>query len=488
MIELKSLYFWGVIMRVCKNDKAIVLEAIRQGNIDAVVGGFDHLIDDIVLHMQQQGMLSSLGEAWDDKRDTNLSIPLPILLTLCITAKMKLKTSVSDIPFAITDTQTLAELGYNAIDIEHGLEEGLMAEGTVRNFVNRYPSGTNPDKPYKHAFIDFYNRYVQQHVLPSRNMIPDIHILDCTKVEVNLNNENYELSEVVKDQDGVHRGYKMGNLRGLTGDSGVLEEVVCGSIKTHDLTLCRPMLLTTPVLKPGDFLLNDRGFLDRATMNTLKIERGVETFVPVKSNMDIYKMAVSSAIKDDQWKAHPNKKRKFQSIALVCDLGDFWESDNVEQDKKVPLNACVVRESRPDSDQEDEYWVFITTHLSSSAKSIIQTYELRPEIEEDYRQIKDFWKLEDFKSTKYNFVVFHIIMVLLGYLFFQVFKTLGGNEKYQGKSLPVLLKKYVPKRKPPMIVVYAGSSFGIFSLLELMDLYASLGEEIRAQLRPILKN
>lgn len=150
------------------------------------------------------------------------------------------------------------------------------------------------------------------------------------------------------------------------------------------------MLLTTSVLKPGDFLLNDRGFLDRLTMNVLKIESGVDTFIPVKNNMDIYEMAVSIAIDANEWQAHPNKNRKFQSIALVCDLGDFWQSDDPEQDKKVPLNACVVRESRPDTDQEDEYWVFITTHLSSSAKSIIQTYELRPEIEEDYRQIKDF--------------------------------------------------------------------------------------------------
>jgi len=198
-------------------------------------------------------------------------------------------------------------------------------------------------------------------------------------------------------------------------------------------------------------------------------------------------MAVSTAIGNGQWQAHPNKKRKNQTITLVRDLGDFWQSDDVEQDRQVPLNACVVRESHPGTELEYEYWVFVTTHLSSSAKAIIQTYELRPEIEEDYRQIKDFWKLEDFKSTKYNFVVFHIVLVLLGYLFFQVFKTLDGNEKYHRKSLPVLFKNYVPKRKPPTIVVYAGSSFGIFSLLELMDLYASLREEIRVLLRPFLK-
>lgn len=108
----------------------------------------------------------------------------------------------------------------------------------------------------------------------------------------------------------------------------------------------------------------------------------------------------------------------------------------------MSLNACVVHNTK-----DDEYFVFVTTDLSKSAKQIVQTYELRPEIEEDFRQLKDFWKLEDFKSTKYAFVLFHIVRVLIGYLYFQVFKTLDGNEKFQRKSLPVLLKNYAPKKQ-----------------------------------------
>ncbi|MHB1628212.1 MAG: hypothetical protein ACYCVB_07520 [Bacilli bacterium] len=66
------------------------------------------------------------------------------------------------------------------------------------------------------------------------------------------------------------------------------------------------MLLQTSVLKPGDILINDRGFLDRRTMNTLKIDRGMDTYVPVKKKMDIYPMAVSTAKEQDRWQRHPN--------------------------------------------------------------------------------------------------------------------------------------------------------------------------------------
>jgi hypothetical protein len=37
---------------------------------------------------------------------------------------------------------------------------------------------------------------------------------------------------------------------------------------------------------------------------------------------------------------------------------------------------------------------------------------MRPEIEEDYRQLKDFRELEDLKSTKLSLVAFHIYAVL----------------------------------------------------------------------------
>jgi len=41
-----------------------------------------------------------------------------------------------------------------------------------------------------------------------------------------MHDENYELAEVVKDQNGIYRGYKMSNPCGLIDDSGVLKEAL----------------------------------------------------------------------------------------------------------------------------------------------------------------------------------------------------------------------------------------------------------------------
>ena len=171
------------------------------------------------------------------------------------------------------------------------------------------------------------------------------------------------------------------------------------------------MVKTSPVLKPGDILINDRGFLSRELINYLKSKRGVDTYIPLRRDMDAYQEAVCIAKTNNNWKPHPNRKRKNQKIAIVPDLGMYWESNSPIDD--VSFNACVVWDM-----DSDAYFVFITTDLTASARDIITTYELRPEIEEDYRQLKDFWKIEDFKSTKINVILFHVVCVLFGYLFF----------------------------------------------------------------------
>lgn len=457
------------MIQISSSDTKRVLDAIGQGTIDAADVSYPNLIDAIILKMKTEGILELLGQAFSDKRSDNASIPWHLILTLAVTAKMKIKCSLSDIPFAITDAGTLSEIGWNIWDNERTLEAGLMTEGALRNLVNHYDAN---------EFIQGYNTLVQKHVFPQQQIEPDIHILDCTELEVPLDNARYEDSEVVKDKDGPRRGYKLGTIRGIYNDTGVIEDIRMGSIKQHDMALCKDMILSSPMLKPGDILINDRGFISRTVMNTLKTERKVDTYVPLKKNMEAYEQAVSIAKDQADWQAHPNKKRKTQTITLVTELGPYWKS--AEPGEDVPINACVVYDSK-----QSAYMVFVTTDTQVSAKQILELYELRPEIEEDYRQLKDFWKLDKFTSTKIRFIEFHIVMVLIGYMYFQLFKGMKDGKKYAKKCLPVAVKNYNPEG-PKSVIIYSGAYFAIFGFLEFIQLYASCDAEVKARLDPIL--
>ena len=457
------------MIQLCRKDKEKVYDAIRSGKIDAAELALPNLIDDIILTMKKHGLLELLSSALEDKRRDNLHIPFDILLCLAVTAKLKIKTSLTDVPFAVSDAGLLAELGWNIWDNERGINEGLFSESVMRKLLAKYSSG---------EWISFYNGYVQKYVLEKLDTHPNIHILDCTKVPVNLRNDNYENSSVVKIDGENVRGYKPGVLRGIMDDSGIAEEIVFGTLKTHDLELCRDMLKTTSCFKENDILVNDRGFLSRGMLNYLKTERKVDTYIPARENMTIFEDAVNLAKNIGKWQKHPNKKRKDQEIQLVTGLGPLWRSEEPEQD--VPVNACVVHDKKT-----DEYFVFMTTDTERTARQIINTYELRPEIEEDFRQMKDFWKLTDFKSTQYNYITYHIVMTLTGYLYFQIYKIMEEGKAYVGRSLPVVVKNYRETR-PKSVVIYSGQYFGIFPFPEFLQLYAECTLEVRQLLDPIL--
>jgi hypothetical protein len=74
---------------------------------------------------------------------------------------------------------------------------------------------------------------------------PTFHIVDCTELEVNFKNEKYEGSSTVcrkkkrkdakgkvHEEDELKRGYKLGSLRSLVDDGGVITSIAFGAINS----------------------------------------------------------------------------------------------------------------------------------------------------------------------------------------------------------------------------------------------------------------
>ncbi len=455
------------MLTICKNNKEQIKKLIESKNLRDIVISNSDLIDDIMLSMCHDGVIDCLANGFSDKRRHNSFVPFKLIIAMSIAAKMKIHTSLTDIPTAIQDHRVLAEIGYNLISDN---KEDFFTEGTIRYLLSKY---SNED------LIAYYNSVVKNYIMPLKDIKPNIHILDCTKIAVNFDNENYENSTITTDRKGNKmRGYKLSSLRGLYNDTGVIEEIRFGTASTHDLILSEEMLMTTKCFNRGDILINDRGFLSRELVNYLKVEKGVDTYVPLKKNMLAFNEAINKAKANNYWIAHPNKKRVGQKIAYVPRLAGW---DSVDYANDVPINACVVWDTNDDS-----YMVFVTTNINATVKEIITTYELRPEIEEDFRQLKDFWKIEDFKTTKYNLIAFHIVCVLLGYLFYQLYINSDDGNQYLGKSLPVILKNY-NEHSWNYLVLYGGEYFCCMSMIEFFEFRDSCSEEVKKYLLEFFK-
>lgn len=466
------------MLKICKENKQSILEKVKNGHLDTASLCSKNLIDEIILAMYTNDILSYICKSIPDKRAHNKTIPYDIIWAISIAAKMKIKTSLTDIPYAINDHRTLAKLGYTLIDNEKGLNKGLMQEGSLRFLFGKY----NPD-----TLFEGYNLTVQKYIIPKFEMEPNIHILDCTDLEVNFFNTNYENAGIAcskRTPYGIKenaRGYKLSTLRGIVNDGGLIEEIRFGPLNIHDLALSGEMLQTTSILKPGDILINDRGFLSRRIINYLKTKRKVDTYIPLKQNMEIYKITIQIAKEQNEWIKHPVNRYRDQKVCLVKNLGLYWTENSKPSDNDVEINACVVWDR-----SENKYFVFATTDTSQPAINILKIYCLRPEIEEDYRQLKEFWKIEDFKSTKLNIIAFHIVSVLFGYLFFQLFTMLPDGEQYSGKSLPIILKNFDVKIQG-FVILYVESECGVITIFELIELYANSNKEVKEKLKPILE-
>src|SRR5262249_19549872 len=302
-----------------------------------------------------------------------------------------------------------------------------------------------------------------------------IHILDTTPVEVPLETGTYECSGVVKNEDGtLSRGYKLATLRTLLDSAGLLSQVALSAIQGHDIALWRPLLETAPVLRAGDLLLEDRGFIDGTTLSTLKRQRRVDVIIPLKANMLATQEAMQLAEMADQWQAHPSRAE--QTIALVRGVEHMWTECT------VPLNACVIRFWNKKK-KRTEHIVLVTTDLNLSAPWLVRHYEERPEIEQDYEQMKSGgWQLQKLSSTRYSEIVFYVLTVVLSYSLYHLFANTRAGARFADKTRQAIAFEQLRTQRTH-IIVYAGGYFEIFETLRFVQMVLQLTPLVQERLR-----
>ncbi|MCA1603674.1 MAG: transposase, partial [Acidobacteria bacterium] len=324
--------------------------------------------------------------------------------------------------------------------------------------------------------IAWYNQVGQQMLEYARlGSGRRIHILDTTPIEVALETATYECSGVVRNEDGTYsRGYKLATLRTLLDTAGLLTQVQMGPIEQHDMELCRELLRTSGALRAGDLVLEDRGFLDGESLSYLKGERKVDAILPLKSNMHAYQEAVAIAEMEGQWQ--PSPSRREQQIALVRGVDHVWDECT------VALNACVIRFYNR-RQRAIDYIVLVTTDLKLTADWMVRHYEERPEIEQDYQQLKSGgWHLQKLSSTRYTEIVWYVLTVVLSYSLYQLFANTQAGSRFASKTRQAIAFEQIRTNRTH-VIVYAGGYFEIFETLAFVHLVLRLSVEVQARLR-----
>ena len=500
----------------------VVRDAIELGDLVHLDTASEDLTDEFLLFAIESSLLRSWSESFPDPR-SDPEVGMEVLIASHVAARFAGFYSMRKSGYVLRSASVLGALGYSLSVLEP--EEGLSRRGTsddklisgdvLRKLLVKMEQQVDPKSPLdlppvkpsagvkvrqrasrravKGAvdmaeaearaqrvaaqLMDWYNEAVAPSMVRYARLGQGrrIHILDTTGVQVPLETGTYECSGVVKHDDGSRsRGYKLATLRTLLDHAGLITHVGLCPIQVHDVSLCDQIFKSAPVLRAGDLVLEDRGFVDGETITCLKQQRQVDVIVPLKSTMLSYTEAVQLAELQQEWQPHPS--RDGQQIALVRGVEHVWDGC------QVTLNACVIRYWNRQKKKLD-HLVLVTTDQSLDDNWIVRHYEERPEIEQDYEQMKSGgWHLKKLSSTRYSEIVFYILTVVLSYSLYHLFTNTQAGARFADKTREALAFEQFRSRRTH-VIVYASGYFEIFETLSFVQLVLKLPPSAQDRLR-----
>lgn len=260
----------------------------------------------------------------------------------------------------------------------------------------------------------------------------------------------------------------------------------------------------------------DRGFINGVEIGRLKQDHGIDTVIPIRSDMNLQEDVRGLMKLPTTWEeyeptrrpplsdparashdqpTHPAAKQRERTRQRTLarqqarraeksppDPSSVREQTLIARfpslttwsDCPVPLTGVYSRDVYADGHEDG--WLLVTTNENWSARRVRDLYGLRTDIEERHRQVKCFWDLTRFHSTAWSLVVSQLVFVCLTYSLLQVHLLRRGHEELNRRTPPTS-RRLLPDGD--RVVIYRQQRFAFFTLLEHMELTLSLEDKAR---------
>jgi len=254
------------------------------------------------------------------------------------------------------------------------------------------------------------------------------------------------------------------------------------------------------------WLIHDRGFIDGKATTELK-KHNIDSLFPLKKGMlDLEDAKVLAAIDGRPWerwvpplpsppsepatrpeavRARERKRQEtvrrkkaeaqkdaaplptLQSVdfKLIRDMR-LWNSCS------VPISVLLMRENASDGTTTE--WSLATTDTQLDGIQLRDMYKLRTQHEEGYRQVKCFWDLTAFRSTRLSLVSSQVTFVLLAYSLMQLFLLRTERGDYTRQTRERLLERLLPEGTK--VTIYCDNRVAFLRPLEHQSLVLNLEE------------
>ena len=460
---------------ILKHDRKETIKALKNGDIKEVRVSSKKPVDYIVNYGLDEGILQEGLKEFPDPRKI-FEVPIEVLLLPQIIQRLDNEHSLVSAPYMLNCAELITKLGYSAEVLSDGF-----------NNRNLYPR----DAPFhgetlKHVllstrpedivtwFNETWSSLLEKHSPGKTGQ----YIMDGMKIHIPKHLcEKFQGAGVVKNSNGEYEyGYKVVWIYEVIDRKGVIRGVKFGPINDHDLKLGRE-LVNNFNFSRNALLVMDRGFFDSAWITSLKKDRGIDVCIPLKRNMELHDLAVWNKLHGKEWKDHPS--REGQNIRDLAE--DELSSDS------CPVWGSGVLVNFKKKNGEDEFIVIMDTRKGVSGETLLETYDLRSEIEEAHRQMKLFQGLETLPSKKYVQVIFRVIMGLVGYNLFNLFLNSEGCANFKDFTLKIFRQRRSIEEGNPEIIIYTDMTFTTMKTFRFMQLILGLKDQVQEKLRGLFE-
>ena len=536
---------------VFENNKPWVIDEFREGHFDYVELASDVAETKFFQFLFGQQVVDRLVQHYPSPRDRH-HVPLWMYVCSQLTLRLHGQHSFHSYPLIVRAGGLVDALGPEVARRQVDPESGnLTLECAGFNDRNLYPRQTPCDQDFLRKLArdtepeqlkEWYNRHVAAVYKELGAFDADgLFIADGTYLFV-PDNPRYEGSQRLLFDEHNHpvskkqeqemtkaqrarcrwrRCYKAVLLLhcDAAGERFVVVGVRVLREKESEATALWPLLNTfldtvgSGVMK---VLLVDRGFINGPEIGRLKRDHGIDTVIPIRSDMNLQEDVRGLMKLPTTWEEyepkhrpplpdptrashgqppHPAAKKREQMrqqtlarqraervqesppdpsrirertlIARFPGLTSWW-------DCPVPLTGAYSRDIYADGHEDG--WLLVTTNEDWSAPRVRDLYGLRTDIEERHRQVKCFWDLTRFQSTAWSLVVSQLVFVCLTYSLLQVHLLRQGHEELNRRTWPTS-HRLLPDGD--RVIIYRQQYFGFFTLLEHMELTLSLEGKAR---------
>jgi len=275
----------------------------------------------------------------------------------------------------------------------------------------------------------------------------------------------YALSELMhigkQDQSFVFAGYQWG--------PGNIDELDQGEQLVRDFVDA----VGKGVMK---LLITDRGYISGPFITHVKKELKADVLMPLRSNMEAFTDSKRIAAFHCKWTPYDAYTKAGVSykeeVTMVKDV-DIWEG--------CELPLCISIMKITGSDGSCRYWGLSSTFKPRDSKEAFELYELRTQIEERHRQIKNFWNLNKFSSPHESLIEAHVMFTLLTYSLVQIYLNKKHLNDLANKTISSL--KSEERMGKNSVIVYSGHYFAVFDLDDYTEIIVDLKEDARLRLK-----